>query len=425
MLYLGQASPKMQEINVFEKVTADQRPNWHLYIDAVYKANPHVPNLGAEVLSKLLGVKNQGGFRYLGPTDSPQLVVLFTSGEDVYWRDDLDSSLGIFLYYGDQKIPGKELHDTNLNGNLILKHVFAFACSEEIETRKKVPPIFVFKKSRGRDVKFLGLAVPGIQGKPQKDWLTAVWGADHNGDRFLNYKSFFTILDTSKGCEAEKNESGISLAWLNDIEVGNSFNSKYAPAEWRKYIERKKYSSLTAFRETSVKSKEEQLPDVNDKEKSTMLQSLHDYFIEKDRGYSFEQFACELVEHLDENVVSVDVTRPFKDGGIDGVGKYRLFGAGTHSVLVDFYLQAKCYNPYSAAVRVKDTSRLISRIKNRQFGIMVTTSFVDQQAYKELLEDGHPIVLVTGRAIIDIIFDRFEIRSVETLRHWLEREFSK
>lgn len=420
-----QDSSIMKEYNVFEKVTADQRPDWHLYIDAIYKANPHVPNLGAEVLSKLLSVKNQGGFRYLGPTDNPQLVVLFTSGEDVYWRDDLDSSLGIFLYYGDQKIPGKELHDTNLNGNLILKNVFSYACSDDSEIRKKVPPIFVFKKAQGRDVKFLGLAVPGIQGKPQKDWLTAVWGVDHEGNRFLNYKSFFTILDTSKGCEAERNESGICLAWLNDIEVGNAFDSIFAPIEWRKYIERKKYSSLTAFRETSIKSKEQQLPEANEIDKINMLQSLHDYFIERDRGYSFEQFACALVEQLDDNVVSVDVTRPFKDGGIDGVGKYRLFGAGTHSVLVDFYLQAKCYNPYSTAVRTKDTSRLVSRIKNRQFGIMVTTSYVDQQAYKELLDDGHPIVLVTGRDIVDIIYDRFEIRTVDSLKDWLEREFSE
>ena len=414
----------MQEYNVFEKITADQRPNWHLYIDAIYKSNPNAKNLGGEVLSKLLSVGNQGGFRFKGKTESPQLVALFTSGEDVYWRDDLDSSLGIFLYYGDQKTPGKDLHDTKLNGNLILKHVFDYACSDNPAIRKKVPPIFVFKKVHGRDIKFLGLAVPGIQGKPQKDWLTAVWGSDRNGDRFLNYKSFFTILDTAKGCEAEKDESGISLAWLTDIEAGKAYESQYAPSEWKKYIDRKKFLSLTAFRETYVKSKEEQLPDVNESERVTMLQSLHDYFIEKDRGYSFEQFACSIVDQLDENVVSVDVTRPFKDGGIDGIGTYRVFGTGTQSVLVDFYLQAKCYSPFTTAVGVKDTARLISRIKDRQFGIMVTTSYVHQQAFQEILDDGHPIVLVTGRTIIDLIFDRFEIRSVDALKDWLEREFS-
>lgn len=422
MLTLWQASFKMQEYNVFEKVTADQRPAWHLYIDAIYKANPSAKNLGGEVLSKLLCVGNQGGFRFKGKTESPQLVALFTSGEDMYWRDNLDSSLGIFLYYGDQKTPGKDLHDTKLNGNLILKHVFDYACSDDPVIRKKVPPIFVFKKVHGRDIKFLGLAVPGIQGKPQKDWLTAVWGANRNGDRFLNYKSFFTILDTSKGSEEEKNESGISLAWLTDIEMGHAYESRYAPTEWKKYIDKKKFLSLTAFRETYVKSKEEQLPNTNEAVKVKMLQVLHDYFIKKDHGYSFERFACSVVEQLDENVVSIDVTRPFKDGGIDGIGTYRVFGSGTQSVLVDFYLQAKCYNPFSAPVGVKDTARLISRIKDRQFGIMVTTSYVHHQAYQELLDDGHPIVLLTGRTIIDFIFDRYEIRSVEELIKWLERD---
>ena len=191
----------MKEYRVPEKIAIDQRTHWHLYIDATYKAKHDAKNLSAEVLSKLLSVGNQGGFRFKGKTECPLLVALFTSGEDMYWRDDLDSSLGIFLYYGDQKIPGKDLHDTKLKGNLILKHIFEFASSYDLSIRKRIPPIFVFKKAHGRDIKFLGLAVPGIQGRPQKEWLTAVWGSNKNGERFLNYKSLFTILDQSKGCE--------------------------------------------------------------------------------------------------------------------------------------------------------------------------------------------------------------------------------
>ena len=415
----------MQEYEIFEKVTEEKRSYFHLYIDAIYKANPNENTLRGEVMSKLLSVGNQGGFRFKGKTDSPTLVALFTSGEDMYWRDDLDSSLGIFLYYGDQKTPGKDLHDTKLKGNLILKHVFEYACSDDLEVRKKVPPIFVFKKVSGRNIKFLGLAVPGIQGKPKKDWLTAVWGADRNGDRFLNYKSFFTIIDTSKGSLAEKNESGISLAWLTDIEKGNAYASEYAPLEWKKYIDHKKYLSLTAFRETYVKSKEEQLPDKDDNVKVDILQALHDYFIAKDHGYSFEQFACSLMSVIDDNVVDINVTKPFKDGGIDGIGIYQVFKKGTQNVHVDFYMQAKCYDPFSTAVGVKDTSRLISRIKNRQFGVMITTSYVNTVAYQELLEDGHPVVLITGKTIVDLIYDRYEIRSVDDLIKWLDRDFSQ
>lgn len=55
---------------------------------------------------------------------------------------------------------------------------------------------------------------------------------------------------------------------------------------------------------------------------------------------------------------------------------------------------------------------------------MVTTSYVNTQAYKEIVEDGHPIVLITGRTIIDVLFDKYEIHSVETLKSWLAREYS-
>ena len=78
----------MYEIEVYNKITETDRPNWHLFIDAIYKANPHSKNLGGEVLSKLLQVGNQGGFRFKGSATRPLFIALFTSGEDVYWRDD-------------------------------------------------------------------------------------------------------------------------------------------------------------------------------------------------------------------------------------------------------------------------------------------------------------------------------------------------
>jgi hypothetical protein len=412
------------EINVFEKVTEIERPKWHLLIDAIYKANPNAKNLGGEVLSKLFQVGNQGGFRFKGKATRPLFVVLFTSGEDIYWRDDLNSELGIFLYYGDQKTPGKELTDTKFKGNLILQEIFEWACSEDFSIRKQIPPVFVFKKVHGRDIQFLGLAVPGIAGKPKKDWLTAVWGATSDGKRFLNYKSYFTILDTHKGCKAEKNQQGINLGWLTDIENNDSVESKYAPISWQNYIKNNNYHSLIAIRETTVKTKEEQLPATSDMVKCKMLEVIKDYFIKKDGGYSFEKFACDIIKQIDKNVLSVIGTRPFRDGGIDAEGKYQVFSSGIQSVIVDFYVQAKCYSPFKNSVGVADTSRLISRIKNRQFGVLITTSYVNNQAYKEIVEDGHPIVLVTGKNIIDVLFDKFEIFSVDSLINWLNREYA-
>ncbi len=48
-------------------------------------------------------------------------------------------------------------------------------------------------------------------------------------------------------------------------------------------------------------------------------------------------------------------------------------------------------------------SRLISRIRYRQFGIMITTSYVDKQAYQEVVDDGHPILIVTATDIAGIL----------------------
>ena len=63
-------------------------------------------------------------------------------------------------------------------------------------------------------------------------------------------------------------------------------------------------------------------------------------------------------------------------------------------------------------------SRLISRIRYRQFGILVTTSFVNSQAYSEVIEDGHPILIVTASNIADIL--RRNAISSTTLDDWLQ-----
>ena len=75
--------------NVYEKINKDERVNWQLYIDAIYKSDPAKKDMSAEVLSKLLGVKNQGGFRYLGKeTVGPHSFTSHTLTSDdniTYW----------------------------------------------------------------------------------------------------------------------------------------------------------------------------------------------------------------------------------------------------------------------------------------------------------------------------------------------------
>jgi Restriction endonuclease len=119
----------------------------------------------------------------------------------------------------------------------------------------------------------------------------------------------------------------------------------------------------------------------------------------KDRPHDFEQFAADLWRVSEPNVDKIDVTRPWRDGGRDAVGEY-LLGPHADPVAVEFALEAKCCVPPNG-VGVRETSRLISRLRHRQFGVLVTTSYLDAQAYREIREDGHPVVVLAGRDVIE------------------------
>lgn len=62
-------------------------------------------------------------------------------------------------------------------------------------------------------------------------------------------------------------------------------------------------------------------------------------------------------------------------------------------------------------------SRLISRIRYRQFGVMLTTSFVDKKAYQEVIEDGHPILIISANDIAHIL--RSNSITSENISEWL------
>ena len=70
------------------------------------------------------------------------------------------------------------------------------------------------------------------------------------------------------------------------------------------------------------------------------------------------------------------------------------------------------------SVGVKDLSRLISRLRHRQFGVLVTTSHVALQAYKEIKGDGHPIVIIAAQDIVNLML-KAGLGDVFELRKWL------
>lgn len=372
-----------------------------LVVDAVYQGGRE-GNAGDDPLHRMLGVSNQGGFRYLGTKDASRLIVLTSSFNDPDWPDHLDRETGLLIYYGDNKKPGRQLHDTPRFGNELLRRAFNECHSND---RKNVPPFFVFGNTGTyRDVVFLGLAIPGAIDLRSSEDLVAVWKSSE-GKRFQNYRATFTILDTPV----------IDRVWIEDLRSGQDL-TKNCPIAWKRWRISGAIEPLVAEASLEHRNKKEQLP--SDPISRGMIAAIRAHFSNWPVG--FEGCAAQLTRMMDSNFVSHELTRPSRDGGRDAVGEYRI-GTEASAILVDFALEAKCYAADNS-VGVREISRLISRLRHRQFGILVTTSFVNAQAYKEIKEDRHPIVIIAASDIADIL-KKAEINSPKLVREWLLSNF--
>jgi hypothetical protein len=63
----------------------------------------------------------------------------------------------------------------------------------------------------------------------------------------------------------------------------------------------------------------------------------------REHPFEFEACASHLAQMCLPEIVSVDLTKPSRDGGRDAIGNYRI-GFGDSFIDVDFALEAKCYN---------------------------------------------------------------------------------
>jgi hypothetical protein len=300
--------------------------------------------------------------------------------------------------------PGRLAHATPRKGNALLQVVFDDAHAGATG-RARVPPILVFASAgRNRDQIFLGLAVPGVSDLAASEDLVAIWRT--SGDqRFQNCRARFTILDVGE----------VTRAWLEDILAGNAHTAN-APTAWRSWVETGRAPALRAARSVEYRTRNEQLP--TDSRGEALIRKLHAHF--SSRPHAFERCAAELARLMLPTITELDLTRPSRDGGRDATGRLML-GVGSASILVDFSLEAKCYGTGNS-VGVREVSRLISRLRHRQFGILVTTSWVNLQAYKEIKEDGHPIIVLAARDIGELLI-RSGLGSPADLERWLAREF--
>ncbi|MEV5576632.1 restriction endonuclease [Spirillospora sp. NPDC052269] len=377
-----------------------------LVLDAIYEGGSS-GNINDEPLARLLpGVGNQGGFRLHGSArkGAVRFAVLYSTGNEPDWPDELDPKLGLFTYYGDNRKPGQELHGTGRGGNVLLRDVFGW--THDPAERAKVPPFFLFEKAAptGRNVRFRGLLAPGGPSLTPDDELQAIWRSTR-GQRFQNYRSRFTVLDVPK----------VARSWIRELARGEALGSS-CPAPWREWIDSRSYLPLLAPSTTTVRSKTEQLPD--DPVGKQIIEAVYRHFADP---HGFEACAVEIWRMLAPATGKCEVTRQSRDGGRDAVGEY-LLGPTADQVPVEFALEAKCYNPGGRGVGVKEVARLISRIRHRQFGVLVTTSYFHEQVYKEVREDGHPIALICARDVVDALRSHgYGTRAA--VQSWLEHRF--
>jgi hypothetical protein len=268
-----------------------------------------------------------------------------------------------------------------------------------------VPPFLMFERAgaTGRAVQFRGLMAPGSPLVPPDEQLVALW-RNRGGQRFQNYRATFTVLDAST----------LRRTWLDSVRLGDSMTD--APAAWSAWVTAGAFQSLLAPPTTQHRNRAQQIPSAV--EDLALLELLWEHF--KDRPVDFERCAVELFRVAVPGVQNVDVTRPSRDGGRDAIGQYAI-GPAADPIRLDFALEAKCYRP-GTSVGVKELARLISRIKHREFGVLVTTSYVHEQAYREVRDDGHPIIILAGADLV-ATFKTGAIGTTAALKSWLNKSF--
>lgn len=395
-----------QNIVVFEDLKEAD-----LHIDAIYLGGS-AGNISDEPLNRLVpGLSNAGGFRQIVKSANKpkrvRLCALVSSGSDPDWPDNLDQERGVYTYYGDNRKAGNhDMHSTSRGGNIILRDAFA---NLHLGMRHLIPPFLIFEKegAKGFAYKFKGLAVPGVNGLGPSEDLVAIWKSDVNNNRFLNYRSRFTVLSVET----------VPKAWLLEIQKTGESNGAHAPKAWKDFIETGKTTALLAPRGIKIRNKQEQLPE-NQSEWEVLNALVAHYKNHPEGEYAFERCAIEICKLSDPKIIDLELTPPTRDGGRDGIGVYRL-GTDFSYIKLEFSMEAKCYDPQNSN-GVHLTSRLISRLKHRQFGYFVTTSFVSTQAYNEIIEDNHPVIIFAGRDIARILIEHGYNSEAKVLA-WLER----
>lgn len=384
----------------------------HLTAGAVYEGGIS-GNLSDDPLARLMKGGNSGRFRYCGSVDKLNYLIITITTDNRQWPDTIDPGSGTIVCYGDNRLPDHGIHNTPRNGNLILKNIFK-SLHNSLDPRGHVPPIFIFgkhpNKASPRSIRFLGLCAPGSPGlKPPNDLVRKQKRLESS--RFWNYRATFTLLDIPV----------IKRDWIEDLEMGR-YDSPHRPIVWKMWLKSGFYRPLQQEHRYCVRLPDMQLP--TDDLSRAMLTTLYRYF--SSQPYKFLHFAADVYALTDSKITLGCVRRHSSDGSYAISGEYRL-GIDADPIQLAFLVEAKCYNPgigtrKRKSIGMKELLKMLSRLGNRRFGVMVTTSLVTQQAYEAIRKQNYPVIIIAGSDIIDILISN-NITSVEQLIDWLAKKY--
>ena len=374
-------------------------PLQQLHVDGIYRNTNRWQDPG-DVFNRFFrfadgkGIKNVGGFRAKSKASgstkisSAAFVLLVTNLSEAEWPDRLDSETGLFTYYGDNRRPGRPVNQTPVGGNLLLEDVYSRLHVKG--ERQTIPPFLAFQSFRGTDgayMRFLGLACPGAPGVSASEDLVAAWRV-FEGKRFQNYRALLTILA----------EPEVSHAWLQDLVAGAPpAESPRCPPAWREWALNGVYRPLKCEPLRKPRSRQDQEPATKEERAvlDAVLAGLNDR--------QFEFAARELLLLLDHRFTELQVTRAVVDKGRDILGFY-LVGHDRHQVRLEVCAEAKRWE--AGSIGVKPMARLLSRLKHRDLGVFLTTSYFHSQVQKELRDDAHPVILISGGDVARLLISK-------------------
>lgn len=208
--------------------------NCDLIPGEVYRAGLTGGFFADEVISNIFkfdnmrGIGNQGGIRRTMIEKNRTLrgeeafITLLDTKVDPDWPNEYNSTSKILKYYGDNKDPKKHYLDTKQKGNETFEKYFHRAYSK---THEHIAPFFYFERINGKDARFIGIAVPSVEGKALDETLTLSKFTMNGEGEYENYIGRFTVLEVP-----------VPRQWLYDLKVGQ-VESEYIPTEWYNFLQ--------------------------------------------------------------------------------------------------------------------------------------------------------------------------------------------